>query len=104
MTDKVNVIIMAHEKIGAAFVHAITTALGELPLPTTVPADGLSVVTTEVATGFTVFQEKFMLQVLAPLATTQEADVGVREPDMVEGAQTLPSQDVPATQEFVIYS
>lgn len=36
MTDKVNVIIMAHEKIGAAFVHAITTALGELPLPTTV--------------------------------------------------------------------
>jgi len=33
---KVNVLIITHEEIGSALLHAAETALGELPLPTTV--------------------------------------------------------------------
>lgn len=33
---KVNILIITHEEIGSALVHAAEAALGELPLPTTV--------------------------------------------------------------------
>lgn len=36
MTAKVNIIMITHEEIGAALLHTVSTALGEIPLPTTV--------------------------------------------------------------------
>lgn len=36
MTSTVNIILITHEEIGAALLHAVTMALGGLPLPTTV--------------------------------------------------------------------
>lgn len=36
MPSKVNIVLITHEEIGVALLHAATTVLGELPLPTTV--------------------------------------------------------------------
>lgn len=36
MIAKVNVILITHEEVGVALLHTVSTALGEIPLPTTV--------------------------------------------------------------------
>ena len=67
--------------------HLITkgTLVPEFPLPTVI---FIGFVTAEVATGFVVVQEKFMLQVLAPKATVHEGDAGVRVPDITRAGFT----------------
>lgn len=43
MTSKVNIILITHEEVGAALLHAAAMALGELPLPTKVITVGYDV-------------------------------------------------------------
>ncbi|KKS58067.1 MAG: hypothetical protein UV23_C0017G0014 [Candidatus Nomurabacteria bacterium GW2011_GWF1_42_40] len=80
------------------------TFVPEFPVATMVLAGFL--VTLEVSTGFIVFQEKLIMQLLLLNAMSQEGEAGVSVPDMPSGMalQMLPSQILPAEQEAVTES
>jgi len=68
----------------------------------TTPAFVVSLVTAEVATGFVVVQEKFILQLFVPEAITQEEAAGVRVPDILEKVVQVGGFVAPLVQEGVL--
>ncbi|KKS23139.1 MAG: hypothetical protein UU82_C0039G0002 [Candidatus Nomurabacteria bacterium GW2011_GWC2_41_8] len=79
------------------------TLAPEFPVPTTVLLGFL--VTAEVLPGwgFSVSQEKFILQSLCPCAISQEDEAGVRVPDTPPILHLLPFQIEPDAQEALMF-